>query len=90
MYFEFTVNDSFDFLTSFAGKFAVKIENNELKIPEVFGRSSIKRIHLEPNFKLIIHQYKLNQDFILKRLGSETPNDMLTIIFNNNDTCGNQ
>lgn len=86
MYFEFTVNDSFDFLTSFAEKFAVDIENDELKIPVGFGQGSIKRINLEHRFKLIIHQYKLNEDFILKRLGSETPNDMLTIIFNNNDS----
>ena len=85
MFFEFLPNPQFDFLTSFAQKFNVPIEGNRLIIPAVMGTGSIRRVALMPGLKLIIHRYTLKEDLILKRVGIDAPNDLVSVIFHSNE-----
>jgi AraC-like DNA-binding protein len=87
MFFEFVPNPQFDFLTSFAKKFNVAVDYDRLIIPPVMGTGTIRRIALSPGLKLIVHRYKLNQDFILNRVGNDAPNDLVSIIFHSNETA---
>lgn len=87
MFFEFVPNPQFDFLTSFAKKFNVPLEGDRLIIPPVMGTGSIRRINLSKGAKLIVHRYKLNQDFILNRVGNDAPNDLVSIIFHSNEVA---
>src|SRR5256885_6817204 len=87
MFFEFAPNPQFDFLTSFAKKFNVPVEGDRLIIPPVMGSGSIRRIALSAGLKLIVHRYKLNQDFILNRVGNDTPNNLVSVIFHSNEAA---
>jgi AraC-like DNA-binding protein len=85
MLFEFVTSPDFNFLNSFAKKLNVQVENNTLPIPDSLGQGKIRNINLFPDFKLIIHRYKLNEEFVLKRMRSQHHNDMISIIFNCNE-----
>jgi AraC-like DNA-binding protein len=85
MFFEFVPNPQFDFLTSFAQKFNVPIEGDRLIIPSSMGTGSIRRIALMPGLKLIVHRYTLKEDLILKRVGIDAPNDLVSVIFHSNE-----
>ncbi|WP_295123469.1 helix-turn-helix transcriptional regulator [uncultured Chitinophaga sp.] len=85
MFFEFVPNPHFDFLTSFAKKFNVPVEGDRLVIPPVMGTGSIRRILLSDGLKMIVHSYRLNQDFILNRVGNDEPNDLVSVIFHSNE-----
>src|SRR3982074_2685665 len=87
MFFEFVPNPQFDFLTSFAKKFNIPVEGDRLNIPPVMGTGSIRRIALSAGLKLIVHRYKLNQDFILNRVGTNTSNDLVSVIFHSNEAA---
>jgi len=80
-FLKFVPNPQFDFLTSFAKKFNVPVEGGPVIIPPVMGTGSIRRIALSAGLKLIVHRYKLNQDFILKQVGNDTPNNLVSVIF---------
>lgn len=85
MFFEFVPNPQFDFLTNFAKKFDVPVEGDRLVIPPALGTGSIRRVALSAGLKLVVHRYKLNQDFILSRVGSDAPNDLVSVIFHSNE-----
>jgi AraC-like DNA-binding protein len=85
MLFEFVTSPDFNFLNSFAKKLNVQVKNNTLPIPDSLGQGKIRNINLFPDFKLIIHRYKLNEEFVLKRMQAEHHNDMVSIIFNCNE-----
>jgi AraC-like DNA-binding protein len=87
MFFEFVPNPQFDFLTSFAKKFNVAVNGDRLIIPAVMGTGSIRKIALSAGLKLIVHRYRLNQDFILNRVGTDTPNDLVSVIFHSNEAA---
>ena len=85
MFFEFVPNPRFDFLTSFAEKFNVPIDGDRLIIPPAMGTGSIRRISLSAGLKLIVHRYKLHQEFILSRVGTDAPNNLISVIFHSNE-----
>jgi len=85
MLFEFVTSPDFNFINSFAAKLNVQVENNTLPIPDALGQGKIRNINLVPDFKLIIHRYKLNEEFVLKRVQAQHHNDMVSIIFNCNE-----
>ncbi|WP_440134751.1 helix-turn-helix transcriptional regulator [Chitinophaga sancti] len=85
MYFEFVPNPQFDFLASFANKFDLPLEGDRLVLPPVMGNGSIRRIALSPGLKLIVHHYRLKQDFVLNRIGIDGPNDLVSVIFHSNE-----
>ncbi|WP_343670874.1 AraC family transcriptional regulator [Chitinophaga sp.] len=85
MFFEFIPTPQFDFLTQFAKKLNVPLAGDRLILPPAMGTGSIRRIALPPGLKLIVHHYTLNQDIILSRVGSDEPNDLVSIIFHSNE-----
>ncbi|AEV97693.1 AraC family transcriptional regulator [Niastella koreensis] len=85
MFFEFEPNPTFDFLSSFAKKFNVSIEGDRLSIPPVMGAGSIRRAALPGGLKLVVHRYKLKEDFILNRVGTDAPNELVSMIFHSNE-----
>jgi AraC-like DNA-binding protein len=87
VFFEFAPNPQFDFLTSFAKKFNVPVKDDRLVIPPAMGTGSIRRIALSPGLKLVVHRYKLKQDFILSRVGTDAPNDLVSVIFHSNEVA---
>ena len=85
MFFEFEPDPQFDFLTSFSRKFNIPLQGDRLIIPPAMGTGSIKRVILAPGQKLIVHRYKLNEEFVLSRVGNEEPGDLISIIFHSNE-----
>lgn len=85
MFFEFVPNPQFDFLTSFAQKFNIPVENDRFIIPPAMGTGSIRRIGLSTGMKLLVHRYKLNEELILNRVGDDAPNNLVSIIFHGNE-----
>ncbi|HEY0177254.1 MAG TPA: AraC family transcriptional regulator [Pedobacter sp.] len=85
MKFEFAVSPAFNFLTAFAEEFNVPVFKNSVSVPTSMGKGFIKKIDIEPCFKLVIHHYTLAQDFHLKRMPSSDPSDLISIVFNSNE-----
>lgn len=85
MLFKFVPGPGFDFLTSFARKFNIPVEANTLTIPVDLGEGTIRSIALSTGMKLIVHRYKLHKEFVLKRVGTEDPSDLVSIIFHSNE-----
>ena len=85
MIFEFSVNPAFNFLTSFAEKLKVTVHKNRLIIPSSLGQGYIKTIDVSADLKFVMHCYKLNQTFQLKRLANEGKNNMISIVFNSHE-----
>lgn len=85
MIFEYVPNLGFNFLTSFAKKLQVAVHDGRLEIPASLGEGSIRYIDLSPEFKLILHKYKLKEDFVLRRKAFEGADDLISIIFRSNE-----
>jgi AraC-like DNA-binding protein len=85
MVIEFITQPQFNFLTAFAEALHVPVVNNELQIPASLGEGFVRRVDINEGFRLLIHRYKLNQELILKRVGSKDPASVISIIFYNNE-----
>jgi AraC-like DNA-binding protein len=86
MLFEFVPLPGFDFLTSFAQQFNIPVHGDTLTIPAALGEGRIRKIDLDPDFKLIVHRYKLKEEFILKRKAAPLPShQLISLIFNSNE-----
>ncbi|PSL32341.1 helix-turn-helix transcriptional regulator [Dyadobacter jiangsuensis] len=90
MTFEFTAGAGFDFLKGFSEQFGAHVSGNKLGIPGHMGQGNIRRIDFSDNFKLLIHQYTLHEDFVLRRRAPEAVSDLITIIFYNSSLPNNQ
>ncbi len=82
MIVEFTVHESFDILSHLADDLKVAVVENKLVLPTWLGNGYVKKIDLGREFKFVLHQYTLAEDFLLKRLPSSEENRMLSIVFN--------
>ncbi|KFF02773.1 AraC family transcriptional regulator [Chryseobacterium luteum] len=85
MIFEFTSKPNFDFIAEFSAQFDIPVFDNCLTIPASMGKGYIKKIVFGTDFRLIIHRYKLNEDFTIKRNASLERNDLISIFFYNNE-----
>lgn len=85
MKFEFSVHPTFNFLNSFAEAFDLKVSNNRAIIPTRLGQGYVKEIITDTNLKLVVHHYRLKEDFHLKRLGSSETKNLISIVFNSNE-----
>ena len=81
MTFEFNTDEEFDFFTEFGKKFNIPLCGNRLNIPDEIGKGSLREIIFTPDFKLLIHNYSFNEEFVLKRKAPKTKNDIVAIIF---------
>ena len=85
MLIEFVTQPQFNFLTAFAESLKVPVVDNELQIPSSLGEGFVRRVDLNDDFRLLIHRYRLNQELILKRVGSTEPASFISVIFYNNE-----
>lgn len=85
MEIEFITSPSFNFLTSFGHQFHIPVHGNKLIIPAALGTGSIKKIDLDPDFKLLIHDYTLKEAFVIKRRPAAEPFDLISIICQDHD-----
>lgn len=85
MIFEFTTSLHFDFITDFSKKYQIPLRDNYLAIPASMGEGFVRKVELGNDFRLLIHHYKLKEDFIIKRNPAVEPNDLLSIFFYNNE-----
>ncbi|MCE6988025.1 AraC family transcriptional regulator [Dyadobacter sp. CY323] len=81
MIFEFTANPGFNFLARFSEQFDIPLQDNKLIIPERMGTGSIRKIDFSDNFKLILHHYTFNEEFVLRRNAPDAFSDLVTIVF---------
>ena len=85
MEIEFITSPQYNFLTHFGEKYNVPTDGSTLIIPASLGSGSIKKIDLAPDFKLLVHDYRLKEEFIIKRRHAETHFDLISIICHSND-----
>ncbi|QKZ13748.1 AraC family transcriptional regulator [Spirosoma sp. KUDC1026] len=85
MEFEFVANPGFNFLTSFGEQFGIPVQGDTLSIPATMGKGYVRKIDLDPEFKLLIHHYTLNEQFVLKRLPADKAYDLVSVIFHSNE-----
>lgn len=85
MIFEFTASFDFDFITDFSKKYNLPLKDNYISIPSSMGQGYVRKIEFETDFRLLIHKYKLKEDFIIKRNPATASNDLLSIFFYSNE-----
>lgn len=81
MLFDFAPSEQFNFLAAFAQRIGASLQDNTLTLPPSLGVGSIKRIRLSPDFSLLIHQYTLQEELILKRTAADNTADRVTVLF---------
>lgn len=84
MIFNFSATPDFDFLTHFARHIGATANHNLLEIPETLGNGFIRKLTFNPDFKITLHSYTLNEDLVIKR-NAGAGNDLLTIFFYSNE-----
>ncbi|HZH96195.1 MAG TPA: AraC family transcriptional regulator [Flavisolibacter sp.] len=85
MIFEFTACRDFDFITQFSEKFNFPVRDGLLSFPKDIGEGFVRKIAFSPDFRILMHRYKLNEDFIIIRNATKVPNDLISIFFYNNE-----
>jgi AraC-like DNA-binding protein len=85
MIFEFTASKDFDFITDFSAKFKLPVNDGLLSFPKNIGEGFVRKIAFGPDFRILMHRYKLKEDFIIIRNPTKVPNDLISIFFYNNE-----
>ena len=81
MVFAFAPDEQFNFLTTFAQRVGASLHENTLTLPPALGMGSIRRVRLAPEFSLLIHQYVLREELILKRTAADNTADRVNVLF---------
>jgi AraC-like DNA-binding protein len=85
MIFQFTAYKDFDFITDFSKKFNFPVRDGLLSIPAEIGDGYVRKIAFSSDFRILMHRYKLKEDFVIIRNPTTVPNDLISIFFYNND-----
>lgn len=85
MIFEFTAYQEFDFITEFSEKFNFPVHDGLLSFPGSLGNGYVRKISFGDDFRVLMHSYRLKEDFIIIRNPSKSPDDLISIFFNNNE-----
>lgn len=85
MILRFTASQHFDFITQFAEQIKMPIKDNLLEIPKSMGEGFVRKITFGDDFRLLMHQYILKEDFVIRRDPALEMNDLLSIFFYNNE-----
>jgi AraC-like DNA-binding protein len=85
MVFSFSATPDFDFLVQFADQIQVPVTNGLVLIPEHLGQGYIRKLKFGPDFKIVIHQYLLKEELIIRRNSSGDRNDLVTMFFYSNE-----
>ncbi len=81
MLFEFSPSEKFNFLTAFARRIGTSLQGNTLILPPSLGVGSIRPIRLTPDFSLLIHQYTLTEELILRRTAADNTANQVNVLF---------
>lgn len=81
MLFSFAPGPQFNFLAAFAAHTGATLHDNTLTLPGSLGTGSIKRIRLSPDFSLLVHQYVLTEDLLLRRTAADNTADRVNVLF---------
>ena len=90
MVFDFAPGEQFDFLAAFAQRTGASLQDNTLTLPHWLGVGSIRRVRLTPDFSLLIHQYTLTEELILKRTAADNTADRVNVLFQLHAGSGGQ
>lgn len=85
MLIEFITDPKLNFLTLFAEQLNIPVENNQLQIPSSLGEGFVRWIDLDTDFRMLVHRYKLKEELVLKRIGTNEPASWISIIFYSNE-----
>jgi len=80
MEFQFTAHKEFHFAKALAGFLDIPATSDRITLPATLGDGFIQEVYLDHGLSLCIHQYKLRQPFLLRRLETET-SEFLTLKF---------
>jgi len=80
MEFQFSAHKGFHFATALAGFLDVTATSDRITLPAALGEGFIQEVYLDYGLSLCIHQYKLRQPFLLRRLETEA-SEFLTLKF---------
>lgn len=81
MTFDFAPAENFNFLSAFAQRIGTPLLHDTLTLPPSLGIGWIKRVRLAPDFSLLMHQYTLTQELILKRTAADNTADRVNVLF---------
>lgn len=90
MLFEFAPGERFNFLAAFAQQLGSSLQGNTVTLPPWFGVGTIKRVRLSPDFSLLIHQYTLTDELILRRTAADNTADRINVLFEASDRVDGQ
>lgn len=90
MLFEFSPSEKFNFLAAFARHIGTTLEDHTVTLPDWLGVGSIRRVRLAPGFSLLIHQYTLVDELILRRTAADNTADRVNVLFQASDYVGDQ
>ena len=65
--FDFEAGKGFHFTSAFAKRFASKVLNDRVLLPERLGEGFIQEVYLDNGLSLCLHHYTLRQELILRR-----------------------
>lgn len=68
-------------MVAFAQRVGATLQDNTLTLPPSLGVGSIRSMRLTPDFSLVIHQYVLTEELILRRTGADNTTDRLNVLF---------
>jgi AraC-like DNA-binding protein len=85
MIFEFTAYQDFDFITDFSKKFNFPVHDGLLSFPGNIGDGYVRKIAFSSDFRILMHRYKLKEDFIIIRNPAKVRSDLISIFFYNNE-----
>ena len=75
----FEIGSRIHFGLAFGERFGIPVSNNRVYLPNYLGIGFIQEVFLDEELSFCFHQYQLEQDFILKQLGSNAASDFLTL-----------
>ncbi len=81
MVFDFAPGEQFSFLEAFGLRVGASVENDTLTLPPDLGIGTIRRVRLAPEFSLLIHQYTLVDELILRRTAADNAADRVNVLF---------
>lgn len=90
MVFEFSPTERFDFLAAFAQHIGTTLQDHTVTLPHWLGVGSIRRVRLAPGFSLLIHEYTLANELILRRTAADNTADRVNVLFQASDYGGEQ
>ncbi|MHA4812557.1 helix-turn-helix domain-containing protein [Flavitalea flava] len=85
MEIDFITGKGHNFLADFAKKLQVPLNGDRLILPVTMGEGNVRKISIEAGVHLIIHRYRLKEEFVLRRHAPENPEGLVTFIFHNNE-----